>query len=127
MLPNDLNEWLTETGGAMVDKRAAGQLLTAIEQTVYEIWALDTQARNGGLSQYFCNYGLERWHSCVAAASAVGLRSFVPLAQEVSALIAGARDPYKALIKKGPAGDGIYNIYSSHIVRELREKFSSLA
>ncbi len=110
-------------GGAIVDKRAAGQSLSPMEQVVYEIWALDTQARNGGLSQYFCNYGLERWCGCIASAIAVGLTSFGPFAQQVGTLIAGTRDPYKALIKKGSAGDEIYAAHSSHIVRKLREKF----
>jgi hypothetical protein len=124
MLANDLNDWLTEVGGAMVDKRADGHSLTPMEQMVYEIWALDTQARNGGLSQYFCNYGLERWRGCIAAASSVGLTSFAPFADKVGALIAGSSDPYEALIEHGHEGDEIYDNHSSHIVRELRAKFS---
>ena len=127
MLPDDLNTWLTEIGGAVVDKRAAGITLTPIEQIVYEIWALDTQTRNGGLSQYFCNYGLDRWRQCTVAASAVGLGSFGPFAEQVTLLIGGSKDPYKALIKKGRAGDDVYNSHSSRIVSELREKFSTVA
>ena len=127
MLLDDLNQWLTETGGAMVDKRAGGQTLSPVEQMVYEIWALDTQARNGGLSQYFCNCGLDQWRSCVATASAVGLTSFCPFAEQVGMLIGGARDSYKALIKKGRAGDDAYNTHCNLIVRELRQKFSARA
>ena len=126
MLLDDLNQWLTETGGAMVDKHAAGQTLTPMEQVVYEIWLLDTQVRNGGLSQYFCNCGSEQWRSCTAAASAVGLTSFGPFSEQVSLLIAGARDPYKALIKKGRAGDEVYDTYSNDIVRELRDRFPTV-
>ena len=110
----------------MVDKRAAGQTLTPMEQIVYEIWLLDTQARNGGLSQYFCNCGLEQWHSCTAAASAADLTSFRPFAEQLGMLIAGARDPSKALIKKGRAGDEVYDVHSNHIVRQLRERFGTV-
>jgi hypothetical protein len=127
MLPDDLNSWLTEIGGAMVEKQAAGVALTPIEQMIYEIWALDTQTRNGGLSQYFCNYGLDGWKKCSAAAIAVGLATFGPFAEQVTALIGDSKDPYKVLIKKGRAGDDVYNRHSSHIVSELREKFSTVA
>jgi len=127
MLPNDLNERLSDTGGVMVDRRAAGAVLSPIEQLVYEIWLLDTQKRNGGLSQYFSNCGLEQWRQCMVVANDVGLSSFPLFATEVNELIAGAKDPYKVLIKRGHVGDDIYDEHSSRIVRELREKYSPVA
>ena len=127
MLPNDLNEWLSDTDSIIVDRRAAGAVLSPIEQLIYEIWLLDTQKRNGGLSQYFCNCGLEQWRQCIVAANDVGLSSFMRFATQVNALIAGSKDPYKVLIKRGHVGDDIYDEHSSRIVRELREKYSPVA
>ena len=127
MLPNDLSEWLSDTGGVIVDRRAAGAALSPIEQVVYEIWLLDTQKRNGGLSQYFCNCGAEQWRQCIATANDVGLSSFALFATQVDALIAGAKDPYKVLIKQGRVGDDIYDEHSNRIVRELREKYLPVA
>src|SRR5688572_12636211 len=126
VLPDELNDWLTDAGDVVVRKRAGGAVLSPDEQLVYEIWLLDTQARNGGLSQYFGNCGLEQWQRCVAAASARGLDSFAPFAERVGTLIAGARDPYKALIKRGRAADEVYYEHESRIVDELRTKCSTV-
>src|SRR5260370_42100571 len=55
MLPLDLEDWLTEMGDQIVRKPASeGEAaLTAREQLIYDIWILDTEARNGARPQNF--------------------------------------------------------------------------
>ena len=67
-LPWDLEDWLTEVGGQVVEKQAAlgDSSLSKQDQLILAIWLLDTEARNGGLSQYFANHGVEQWEKCVA-------------------------------------------------------------
>jgi hypothetical protein len=71
MLPLDLEDWLTEVGNQIVEKMASGgeAALTEKEKLIHEIWLLDTEARNGGLSQYFANWGLKQWERCHALAT----------------------------------------------------------
>ncbi len=114
-------DWLANAGDAAVRKRAQGVTLSSMEKLVYEIWLLDMQACNGGLSQYFCNCGLAQWKQCTAAVSAADLSKFAVFAQQVEQIIAGARDPYKAIIKAGRAAEDLYLDHQSSIVRELRE------
>ena len=50
MLSWDLGDWITDAGADVLDKRLADPMgLTPAESVVYEIWLLDTEARNGGL------------------------------------------------------------------------------
>ncbi len=114
-------DWLANAGDLAIRKRAQGVSLSAVEQLVYEIWLLDIQACNGGLSQYFGNCGLAQWKQCLAAVSPAGLRSFASFSEEVERVIAGARDPYKAIIKAGRAADDLYLNYQSAIARDLRD------
>lgn len=59
MLSSFLEDWLTDAGDRVVRKLAAGVgALSSEERLVFEVWLLDTEARNGGLSQYFANHGL---------------------------------------------------------------------
>ena len=128
MMPSgELEDWLCETGDVVVRKRAAGSPLSSREQLLYEIWLLYIEARNGGLSQYFCNRGLEQWQRCVSAASAGGITSFQPFASRVDEMIAGANDPYLALIERGQDGDDLYYEHETGIVDELRAKYSTVA
>lgn len=56
----DLEDWITDVGADLVEKRFANaSSLTTMESAAYEIWLLDTEARNGGVSQYLCNHGLQ--------------------------------------------------------------------
>ena len=71
------------------------------EELIYEIWLLDTEARNGGLSQYFCNRGLSQWQRCVAAASSDAIPSFFPFAERVAAFLRINPDPYLAIVSGG--------------------------
>lgn len=95
----DLENWITDVGADVLDKRCeAPALLSPIEELVYEIWLLDTEARNGGLSQYFGNHGLEQWRRCVDSAASQGLVTFAPFVRSVDLLIAGSADPYRTLV-----------------------------
>lgn len=121
MLPWDLEDWITDVGANVVDKRYADPTsLTSTEQLVYEIWLLDTEARNGGLSQYFCNHGLPQWNSCLAITESTCLKSFAPFAAAVNALIAGTEDPYLAINARGDEAENLWYPYQTSVVEELR-------
>ena len=70
MLSWDLEDWLTEEGDKVVTKEAALGLgsLTSRERLIYEVWLFDTETRNGGVSQYFCNRGIAQWDELKKAA-----------------------------------------------------------
>ena len=57
--------WLTHEGGRIVRKVAAKgpDPLDERERLVYEVWLFDTEQRNGGVSQYFCNRSLDQWQT----------------------------------------------------------------
>lgn len=122
-LPWDLEDWLTDTGGRVVEKQAAlgDRSLSQQEQLILEIWILDTEARNGGLSQYFANRGRERWKKCVALASAEMIPSFPPFATAVTILLKRNPDPYLALVATDAEANDLYHTYQPLIVRELQQ------
>jgi len=119
-LPFDLEDWLTDAGDSVVRKLASSSeaALTDRERLVYEIWLLDTEARNGGLSQYFCNCGLKQWNSCVALASAAALPSFPAFADRVNDLLRRDPDPYLAILNAD--ADDLWYDHQTAVVSELR-------
>lgn len=121
MLTWDLEDWITDVGADLVEKRFANaSSLTAMESAVYEIWLLDTEARNGGVSQYFSNHGLPQWAACQAAALAVGLSSFRAFADALNAIIGTAQVPYEVLRAQGDPAEDLWCSYQSAVVKELK-------
>jgi len=122
-LPWDLEDWLTEVGGQVVEKQAAlgDTSLSKQDQLILAIWLLDTEARNGGLSQYFANHGVEQWEKCVALASSDAIPSFAPFAEAVTAMLSGNPDPYLALIARDAEANDLYHTYQFSLVSELRQ------
>jgi hypothetical protein len=120
MLPWNLEDWLTEEGDRVVLMRTQSAELSPRDQLIYEIWLLDTESRNGGLSQYFANRGIEQWRNCVAAASSGVTPSFLPFAGEVAAMIGGSDDPYQSLVKLGRGAEEAWDRYSAAVVSELK-------
>jgi Domain of unknown function (DUF4375) len=112
-LPLDLEDWLTDVGDQIVCKRASeGEAaLSAREKLIYEIWLLDTEARNGGISQYFANRGMKQWEQCTALATAWPVPSFSAFAKRVSDLLIGNADPYLALIAREAEANEVYYAY----------------
>lgn len=120
MLSLVLEDWLTDVGDGIVRKLAAGNgKLSSAERLVYELWLLDTEARNGGLSQYFANHDLQQWQSCIAVCAGASLQSFVPFAEAVSDIIAGAADSYDAINASERAGDDLWYAHKAQVVGEL--------
>lgn len=122
-LPWDLEDWLTDVGDQVVCRKASegDAALTAREKLIYEIWLLDTEVRNGGISQYFANRGMKQWEQCTALANAWPLSSFSPFARRVSDLLTGNADPYLALMARDAEATEVYYAYQIPIVTELRE------
>ncbi len=56
----ELEDWLLDSGEQVTRKLIAQGTasLSPVERFLREVWLLDIQVRNGGVSQYFCNYGL---------------------------------------------------------------------
>ena len=122
MKPPELDTWLTEEGDRLVRKIATTHgvdALDARERLVYEIWLFYTEQRNGGVSQYFCNRGLEQWRTLSEIAS-TALTSFVPLAEVVNQVIDNSTDPYRALIKSAVNLDAYYQMHRVRLLAELR-------
>ena len=119
VLPWELEDWLTDAGDRVVRMlgSAAEAMLTDRERLIYEIWLLDTEARNGGLSQYFCNAGIDQWNACVSLASSA-LPSFPAFAARVVMLLEQNPDPYLAILNAG--GDNLWDEYQEAVVSELR-------
>jgi hypothetical protein len=121
MLPWDLEDWITDAGADVLDKFIADATsLTPAESALYEIWLLDTEARNGGLSQYFCNHGVQQWVACQAAAQSVDLTSFAGFANAVNTVIGSCEDPYDAIQAQGAQAEDLWYSYQASVVQELR-------
>jgi hypothetical protein len=117
-LPWDLEDWLTNEGDRVVRLVANGQDLTPDDRLLEEVWLLDTEQRNGGVSQYFANQP-ERWHELRALAISQ-LPSFAVFATEVDAVLSAAADPYDAITQAGVDLDALYDGLQREIVAELR-------
>jgi hypothetical protein len=116
-----LEHWLTEAGDLLVRKLAAGeQLMSPCEKAVFEVWLLDTEVRNGGLSQYFANEGLEQWRRCLAAVTPDMAPSFGVFSEQVMQLIAGADNPYRVINSLGAAAENLWYCHQEQVVSELR-------
>ena len=123
MLPFDLEDWLTEVGDQIVRKMASeGEAaLTEREKLIYEIWLLDTETRNGGLSQYFANRGAKQWEHCRNRATTWPIPSFWPFADRVSELLRGNPDPYLAIAAREAEANELYYAHQTAIVAGLRD------
>jgi hypothetical protein len=122
MLGWDLEDWITDVGARLLEKQAIDpRSLTPTETLVVEIWLLDTEARNGGLSQYFFNNGLSQWQTCVAAAHC--LNTFRPFVEAVKEMIHGADDPFEAIRSRGNDGEDLWYKYQAPVIVELRQMY----
>ena len=121
MLPWDLEDWITDTGADVLEKRLANaNALSSIEELIYQIWLLDTEARNGGMSQYFCNHGVEQWQACQAVAHAGKLSAFVPFSDALNSIVAGTPDPYFAIRELGDPAEDLWLRYQLGVVQQLK-------
>ncbi len=122
-MPFDLDDWISDVGADVVDRfYTPGVVLTDPERLVYEVWILDTECRNGGLSQYFGNRGIEQWQSLESVLEAAGFESFRPFAEKVRDLIAGAGDPFLAICHAGNEAEDLWYAYQRAVVAQVRER-----
>lgn len=122
MKSSTLEKWLTEEGDKVVRKAAATNGLEALdlrERLIYEMWLFDTEQRNGGISQYFCNHGLDQWHALSKIASP-HLPSFVALAATVNRVIGRSADPYQAVLNSDIDLNENYEAYRFRLLTELK-------
>jgi hypothetical protein len=122
-MPWDLEDWLTEIGDRVVRKIAVSGLdsLTPKEQLIYEVWAFDTDTRNGGVSHYFGNRGIAQWKSMRAASQPWVVPRLNKFMDDVDKLISQGSDPEVIARRASPPIEEVY--WSSHqsgIVEELR-------
>src|SRR5262245_14653917 len=102
--PWDLEDWLTEAGDRVVHKMAAAnpEALNPMEHLVYEVWLFDTETRNGGVSQYFGNRGIESWNRLRSACGNFRMPRLKQFIGEVDRVLASAPDPYIAALNAFP-------------------------
>lgn len=119
-----LEDWLTKEGNRIIRKITEQDLgsLSDAERLLYEIWLLDTEQRNGGVSQYFCNRGLAQWNSLSRLATAT-LASFASFATHVDKVVGTASDPYQAVTDSEVDLDGWYDKYRFSLIEELKATY----
>ncbi len=115
MLPLDLEQWLTEAGDRVLHRP---QPWSPGDQLLHEVWLFDTQARNGGVPQYFGNYP-ERWPTLLER-TAQALPEFEPVAAAVERVIAGADDPFEPALAAEAALDAVWEEHRERVVAALR-------
>lgn len=118
----DLEDWLLDAGEAAETKRVqrGDAALSPAERLVREVWLLDMEIRNGGLSQYFASRGRARWTALVAAEQGCGVPSLRPILAEIERVVAGADDPYLAALHASPAFEAFYELHQPAMLRGLR-------
>ena len=116
----ELEDWLLRAGERAERKAIAGGPLSPIERLAREIWVFDMHARNGGVSQYFCNHGSERWQALKSAWLPEAVPGLGPVIAEVERVIAGGSDPYLATLSASPGVEGFYEAHQPSVLRELR-------
>ncbi|WP_431258433.1 DMP19 family protein [Roseateles chitinivorans] len=116
----DLEDWMTDVGAGLLDRSSPGEKLSRKEDAMLRFWILDTEARNGGLSQYFRNHGQAEWVACMACAAALDLTTFVPFAAAVNALLAKHADPFLAIRSDGDEGEDLWFRHQPQVIRELK-------
>lgn len=118
----ELEDWLLEAGEQVSRKSLAqgAASLTRAERLLGEIWLLDMETRNGGVSQFFCNHGLARWRSLCEAWSAEDVPSLGPIIAAIDRIIAGCDDPYVATLNASPGLEDLYECHQAPMKTELR-------
>jgi len=103
----------------VVKKYSKSKVLTVRERLIYEVWLLDTEWRNGGLSQYFGNHGIANWKALSKVATPK-LASFKPFAKVVNQVIGKSKDPYEATLKSASQLDEHYFNIQTRLITELK-------
>lgn len=116
-----LERWLTNAGDRVVRKAASAGTEPALdghERLLYEYWLFDTEQRNGGVSQYFCNRGLKQWDA-LSRLAAPALPSFRAFAAIVDGVVGRSPDPYAAVVASPTDLDALYDERHDLLVTEL--------
>lgn len=122
MKPLELENWIVGEGDRIIRKAADTSLnaLEARDQLIYEIWLFDTEQRNGGVSQYFCNRGLERWET-LSKMALPAVPSFGPFADVVNRVVSRSIDPYQTILNSDVDLDACYEKCRTNLLLELKE------
>ena len=123
----ELEDWLLDAGENATRKliEHGHAALTAAERLVREVWLLDMETRNGGVSQYFCNHGIGQWRVLREAWVALDVPSLGPIINEIERVIARADDPYLATLAASPGIEEMYESYQAQMKADLRRLASA--
>lgn len=120
---SELETWLTEEGDRIVRLATTNgyTALTSDQQLTYQVWLFDTEQRNGGVSQYFCNRGIEQWGELqqVAMPSSPAFASFAALVNQV---ICNTTDAYKTILTSPTDLDAAYITRRAQIFEDIRNR-----
>ena len=98
------------------------------ERLIYEVWVFETGIRNGGVSQFSGNRGIERWERLRAACEAQAMPTLKQFIGEVDQILVAGVDPYAAALHVSPPIEEWYwSVHQAKIVMELRRLVSSNA
>jgi hypothetical protein len=122
MLPDDLEDWLTDEGDRVVSKMAESGIasLCQADRAIFEVWVLDTETRNGGVSQYFANRDHSHWDTLRQLAALEEFRSLRAFINTIDSVIADSDDPYTTIINSSVDLEEAYEQHQTWIVTELR-------
>jgi hypothetical protein len=123
MLPWELEDWLTAEGDRVVRGTAEDESTRSmVDQAIYELWLLDTETRNGGLSQYFYNHSLKQWEACQQSVRNLGLTTFAPFASAVNEIVEIAAEPGATIQQRGQTAEDLWQSHQLGVVAELRAR-----
>jgi hypothetical protein len=117
----ELEDWLLKAGERVARKIVTAASLSPVERLIREFWLFDIETRNGGVSQYFCNHGLQQWQALKAAWLPDAVPSLGPLIAKVDRIISSAPDPYLATLNASPGIEDFYEEHQLNVRRELRQ------
>ena len=118
----ELNDWFLNAGERAERKRIAlgTESLSAYERLLLEVWLLDLETENGGVSQYFCNRGLDQWRILQSVWIVDKVPSLGPIITEIERVIASEFDPYLATLDASPGIEDFYDTHQPCVLAELR-------
>lgn len=118
----DLEDWLTDEGDRVVLKmqEIGYDNLTDQDKLLYEVWLLDTETRNGGISQYFCNWQRVRWNALLRLMPVDCMPTLAHFSNAVDMVIGDAVDPCENAWKSDMKMFDFYYQLQTDIVTELR-------
>jgi hypothetical protein len=118
----ELEDWILVAGERNELKCSTNGIhsLTPAERLIREVWLFDLNTKNGGISQYFGNYGIKQWEALQDAWLPSAVPSLRPIIAEVNRVIAGDVDPYLATLQASAGIEKLFHEHETQVLAELK-------